>query len=359
MWIKTAASAISLSLALIAAPLLAQPAPGDAENTAQAAEASGNAETTRTYVVRKGDSLSRIAKRFYGNSVLWLPILNANVDKVKGQRKLIFPGTTLMIPSLEEREEQIFTAAATPESQLLPVVTGNDYAPFTDKNLPEGGLFTELVKVAMTRAGYKPDIEFLPWDYAMRATQKSTFKASFPWYETKDRREALWYSRPVYEVLIVVYHKAGAPLQFDGIDDLNGLNLCRPEGYFDDDISAKVAEGLIIRTAPTTPGDCFNMLVSGDVDVVSLSAMVGNGEIIKAGFEDQIEVAETPLAIRPLHIVYPKFDPRSRGVMGKIDVALKAMEKEGVMAQVIEKHLRSHFEALTKAKDSREVASSE
>ena len=193
----------------------------------------------------------------------------------------------------------------------------------------------------------------------MRATQKGTFKASFPWYDTEDRRAGLWYSRPVYEVLIVVYHKTGAPLAFEGIDDLDGLNLCRPEGYFDDDIRAKVEDGTIIRTAPETPANCFEMLVKGDVDVVSLSAMVGNGEIVKLGFEDQVDVADTPLAIRPLHIVYPKFDPRSRGTMGKIDVALKRMDEEGVTAAIIEKHLRTHFDGLAKAAAARTVASTE
>ncbi len=344
-------------LSLMLSPAFAQPAPDDAENAVVASETvSGE----RTYVVQKGDSLSRIARKFYGNSVLWQPILTANADRVKQKGRLIFPGTTLVIPDLNAEPETFIVNATDPTNRpMLAIVTGNDYAPFTDKALPQGGLFTDLVQVAMDRAGFDTEIEFLPWDYAMRATRKGTFKASFPWYDTTDRREGLWYSRPVYEVLVVVYHKAGAPLEFAGIDDLDGLNLCRPEGYFDDDIRAKVEAGNIVRTAPDTPADCFEALVKGDVDVVSLSAMVGNGEIIKMGFEDVIDVAETPLAIRPLHVVYPKFDARSRGTMGKIDVALTAMETDGTMARIIERHLRTHFDSLKKARDSRTLASTE
>lgn len=354
---RLAPLAFILSLAAMQTSAYAQPAPDDAANAAQATEEAVEASTgPKTYVVRQGDSLSRIAKKFYDNSVLWLPILNANADQVKQGGRLIFPGTTLTIPDLNNLGADVQTTAVAAESTVLSMVTGNDYAPFTDEDLPEGGLFTELVREAMARSGYKSEIEFLPWDYALRATQKSTFKASFPWYDTSERRSSLWYSRPVYEVLIVVYHKAGAPLAFSGIDDLNGLNLCRPKGYFDDDIKAKVEEGQVIRTAPDTPSECFEMLVSGDVDVVSMSAMVGNGEIIKAGFEDEIEVADTPLAIRPLHVVYPKFDPRSRGVMGKIDVALAAMEKDGTTAGIIEKHLRTHFSGLEQARQQETAA---
>ena len=366
MYIKALAVATAMVFALGAGIANAQPAPDDETDERLAKATKPAFERTddstrgageRSYTVRKGDSLSRIARRFYGNSVLWQPILNANADKVKAGGRLIFPGTVLTIPDLDAAAPQVQPVRAKEGNTRLTIVTGNDYKPFTDKSLPEGGLFTELVRTAMTRAGYDPEIEFLPWDYAMRATQAGTFKASFPWYETADRREALWYSRPVYEVLIVVYHKTGAPLEFEGIDDLDGLNLCRPEGYFDDDIREKVAEGRIVRTAPETPANCFEMLVEGDVDVVSLSAMVGNGEIIKLGLDGEIDVADTPLAIRPLHIVYPKFDARSRGTMGKIDLELRKMEEEGVMAAIIEKHLRAHFAGLEKAAQEQEVAS--
>ena len=358
MYNKAFALAAAVALSLGIGPSHAQPAP-DEETGARLAEVtkpgferpdeSTKGTGERSYTVRKGDSLSRIARRFYGNSVLWQPILNANADKVKRGGRLIFPGTVLIIPDLDAATPEIQTVRANEGSPKLAIVTGNAYAPFTDEGLPEGGLFTDLVRTAMTRAGYDPTIEFQPWDDAMKATQKGTYKASFPWYETEDRRQALWYSSPVYEVLIVVYYKTGAPLDFEGIDDLDGLNLCRPEGYFADDISAKVEGGQIVRTAPETPADCFQMLVEGDVDVVSLSAMVGNGEIIKLGLDEQIDVADTPLAIRPLHIVYPKFDPRSRGTMGKIDLELKRMGEDGTTAAVIEKHLRAHFDELSKA----------
>jgi len=345
---------------------LAQPSPGEEAEAGDAvastaSQSSSDAapsaeEGVQTYVVKRGDSLSRIARRFYGNSVLWQPILNANADKIQRGGRLIFPGTRLVIPNLDAALPEVQVVAVEEGTPKLTIVTGNDYAPFTDSDLPDGGLFTDLVRTAMGRSGYDAEIEFLPWDYALRATEKGTFKASFPWYDTAERRSALWYSRPVYEVLVVVYHKTGAPLEFEGIDDLDGLNLCRPAGYFDDDIREKVEAGQIIRTAPETPANCFEMLVEGDVDVVSLSAMVGNGEIIKLGFDEEVEVADTPLAIRPLHIVYPKFDPRSRGTLGKIDRELKLMDEDGTTAAIIEKHLRAHFEGLAQ---TAEVSSTE
>jgi nucleoid-associated protein YgaU len=51
----------------------------------------------RTYVVVKGDSLSKIAKREYGDANTWRRIYEANQDIIKDP-DLIYPGQTLKIP---------------------------------------------------------------------------------------------------------------------------------------------------------------------------------------------------------------------------------------------------------------------
>ena len=51
----------------------------------------------RTWTVREGESLRRIAQRVYGNESLWKAIRDANPDKV-ADGDVIAPGTELTIP---------------------------------------------------------------------------------------------------------------------------------------------------------------------------------------------------------------------------------------------------------------------
>ena len=63
-------------------------------------DVTGGASTSgepRTYVVKKGDSLSKIAKQFYGDMKLWKKIFEANRDKISNP-DLIRPGQKLVIP---------------------------------------------------------------------------------------------------------------------------------------------------------------------------------------------------------------------------------------------------------------------
>ena len=62
-------------------------------STAPSTPASG----TRTYTVVKGDSLSKIAKHFYGDANKWRKIHEANRQLIKNP-DLIQPGWVLTIP---------------------------------------------------------------------------------------------------------------------------------------------------------------------------------------------------------------------------------------------------------------------
>ena len=68
------------------------PAPRPA---APAAPAAGPA--ARTYTVKAGDSLSKIAQREYGDASQWKKISEANRDVIKNP-DLIHPGQTFKLP---------------------------------------------------------------------------------------------------------------------------------------------------------------------------------------------------------------------------------------------------------------------
>ena len=55
------------------------------------------AEEPRIYVVQKGDSLSKISRKVYGNAGRWREIYEANKDRIKDP-SLIRPGWKLRIP---------------------------------------------------------------------------------------------------------------------------------------------------------------------------------------------------------------------------------------------------------------------
>lgn len=64
---------------------------------AEGGAAGGASKESRTYVVQSGDTLSKIAKEYYGDANKYMDIFNANTDKLSDPDK-IQVGQELVIP---------------------------------------------------------------------------------------------------------------------------------------------------------------------------------------------------------------------------------------------------------------------
>lgn len=331
------------------------------------------------YVVVAGDTLREIALRSYttGNYQI---IFNANRD-VLADPNLLLIGQSLFIPCLDgsgpstlqqaEGQAPAETVAVTPvPSPTAPTVqpyvrkikflTGGNYAPFTDESLEEGGMFTDLVKRAMARSDpNRPyQITFVnDWGPHLSVLlPEGAFDLGFPWFKPDcskiDRlSEAMAarctkfdFSQPFYEVVIGFYVRKGDPAaEASSYEALFGRTICRPRGYFTFDLEQEnLKEPNIVMTVPATPEDCFRMLASGEVDVVSLNVLISEDEIKKQGLGGQVAEISELAGIQTLHVLSPKTNPYGRTYLTLINRGLRTMRESGEWFEVVSRHLFQH-----------------
>lgn len=69
----------------------------DFSDVSGGASSTADAKQGRTHTVAKGESLSKIAKQYYGDAKQWKKIFEANKDTIKNP-DLIFPGQVIKVP---------------------------------------------------------------------------------------------------------------------------------------------------------------------------------------------------------------------------------------------------------------------
>ncbi len=325
---------------------------------------AGKSQADVAYVVQPGDSLSAIAQRFLGDESRWPELLAANRAVVRENNYLITVGQTLTIPGINPEDVDLPPVAAVPPAQAqtgadgtvqlaplgfgqIELVTGNDYAPFTDEQLDSGGMLAEVVTRAFEMMDEKPIVEFLGWDPAYRLTERGKFHGTFPWYHNDERARSFYYSEPLFDVLILAFTMKDAGITYTGAEeDLVGLRLCRPDGYFTHDLDQLIADNVITLSQPERVVECFQMLRDGQIDLVTINEFTGMAEITRQGWTDEISAHEQAMAVQSLHMIFPKATRTGRTLTYRFNEALAALDESGELNEIIQRHIQAYYDSL-------------
>jgi len=346
---------------LVVCGLLAQPA---------AAQTCGG-----TYTVKPGDSLSEIADRLYKNASMWTAIHSNNLEAIGESVNTIRVGMKLSLSCIDGRptglpggvpvesaqaaEEAVpalragsGTAATRSRINLL---TAGDFEPFTDSDLPNGGLLADVVNAAMDKAD--PEAGFaIHWvedwgSHLEPLLSNALLDLGFPWYRpdcegSPDRYRCanFLFSDPMFEMLILLFTRKSDPIAFESDADIPGRTLCRPRGYFTHDLDRQgrrwISDERITLRQPQAVADCFEMLMDGEVDAVALNEFTGRTALRDLGLKEEVAIVQgRPLSIEGLHVLVHKSHPQAEAMLETINAGLRGIKDDGTYQAIIDRHM--------------------
>jgi len=200
----------------------------------------------RIHVVKRGDTLTSISVRYYGDVSRWGLIGQANLGKVYQGGHLIIPGSRLLIPELQSSVGCSPNCQPIIGAERIYFVSGNDYRPFSDETLYKRGMATDIVVSAFTWLGYDPVVEFvMPWSEGLARTVAGRYVATFPYAATDELRRSYFFSDSVYDTLLFPFAHVERPIKVANAEDLSGRRICSPKGYFTSYMDLLIRSGRI------------------------------------------------------------------------------------------------------------------
>ena len=235
------------------------------------------------------------------------------------------------------------TAAASADT--IHVVTGNNYPPFTDENLPGGGMSTEIVELAFKKVGHQAHISFRPWKRGYEETKKGGFVATFPYIKTEERLKDFHYSQPITTVYTRVFVVKDSPIR--ELQDLTGRRICVPLGY---GVSKRFDEMLKkgLFNAEATPVDlagCLRMMLSGRKDFFIINEING-WAIIRETFNttENFRTLNATFKEETHHLIVSKTTADGECMLKAFDRGLDQLREDGTLQMIITRHLQDILE---------------
>lgn len=279
------------------------------------------------HTVRSGDSLSLIALRTYGEASAWPVLYEANRRRLDDP-DVIHVGDRLVIPDVDRGE----IARGGEDRGTVRLVTGDAYPPYAGRDLPRGGMATDIVTRVFERAGYRVELTRAAWSEGYAATVAGELAGTFPYMAGEARVDDFdgFVSEPLTAVLVRLFTRAADNFRYTGDADLDGMVACRPRGYFTHDLAPLVDAGVIDLLRTPGVADCFERLAEGRVDFVAVNRFTAAAAIEAADLDPRdFRMARRPFHRDRLHLLISPRTERPRELLSDFNEALAEMAMRG------------------------------
>ena len=122
------------------------------------------------------------------------------------------------------------SVSAEPFPKELRLITGDDFKPWSDQSLPNGGIITEIIQTTFKQMGVKTTVDWLPWKrgYHNVVEGKYDYYGTFPYSFSNKRAADVYYSIPVLisGLTIFVLDKNPVVTDYKDQEALHGLRFC-------------------------------------------------------------------------------------------------------------------------------------
>jgi len=221
------------------------------------------------------------------------------------------------------------------------IVTGNNFEPYTDEDLPEGGVAPAIVRAVYAEMGRDVQVDFLPWKRAYQQARFAEYDAIFPYLKTAERQREFLYTEPVVPVVRRALVRSGDAREAASVADLKGTTLCLPIGYaLPDSLKPHVQAGDIGRLKPQRMGNCFKLLKLGRADFIVINEHQGRHASGKHyGSREAVRFLDVVLARTGLHMLFPKARDDAETARKRFDRALARIRENGTYHRILARHL--------------------
>ena len=230
----------------------------------------------------------------------------------------------------------LFCTAVLPAEPLR--LVANAWPPFTDQQLLNNGLASDLVSSALQRAGYASEYHEVPWARALQGMQQDRYDVLVPtWFATERQAYGL-YSEPYLVNRIRFLRRTGSSIQLNQLNDLLPYSIAVARGFayapaFDNDPRLNKQ---IVASFPIAA----RMLAAGRIDLTLEDEGVAKYHLSHELVElaPALEFLPVELSASPLHILVRRKHPQSAQIVRAFNQALQEMRADGSYASILQRH---------------------
>ena len=226
-----------------------------------------------------------------------------------------------------------YQAEAVSLDNTVSLASGDDYFPYSDSRLPEGGWSHRVVRAVLEEMGQQYQTDILPWARAEAWTKEHKYIAAFPYIETPERLADFYFSAPLHVSAGLIYTSVNNPS--DRIEDFRGKLICLPVGFpLSESAKQFIQAHPLTVTYASNFHACFEQVHKGWSELLWTPPWFQPK--LKEGIRFKRDFKNIPGQFSPLkfRVMVSKTHPQASTWLQRFNQALSKLEKNGQKAEI-------------------------
>lgn len=228
-----------------------------------------------------------------------------------------------------------------------------EWEPYAGSQMPNKGFVSTVIIQAYKKAGYKVNIDFQPWDKALKMTAEGQVDGIYPTYHSREREEVFFFSEVICESPLGLCKRrnmsrpspgGGLPTQGHYINfvtdpridqaqalrDLKSYKFGAVKGY----VNTPEFDGANFLTKILVDTDEANIgqLLRDEVQLIVIDKYVARNIVIKKfpWFSGEVEFMHPPLSVKRLYLSVSKKTDDSEKKLRAFNAGFKVLVQDGI-----------------------------
>lgn len=217
-------------------------------------------------------------------------------------------------------------------------LTTGEWPPYLSEELKHYGFVSHIVKEAFELEGIKVEYIFRPWKRAYKDALVGKYDGSVVWSKNPERERSFYYSDVVVTGQSVFFHLKSYSFDWQGPEDLVGLNIGGTLGYKYDLLETLEEKGKIKIHRVATDQQNYGMLLLERIDIFQQDLDAGYDWLQDNLLKSEIaRFTHHPKAIvnDNYHLILSRNLPENERLITLFNRGLKRLKESGKYQQYI------------------------
>lgn len=221
---------------------------------------------------------------------------------------------------------------------IIKLVSG-DLLPYAARELPGGGMLTEVVQLAFKRVGIASTLDWMPWKRGYELTRIAEYDATFPYARKPDREQEFLYSDLLVGGVRSVYARPDSGIDPASLETFRGKRYCVPNGFIIyPQMDVLVQEGALKINRPGSLATCAKMVALDRADFYITESTAGDAALLQADIGAAVIRLPKPFDRAEYFLIVSKTHPEGAELIAQFNRGLKLLKASGDYQRILKRH---------------------